>query len=204
MNNTLKNIFEPALLQKIEEEGTLMQFKAGNIIMKPGKYVKMVPLLLKGSVKILREDTNGNEIFLYYLTEGQSCASSMSIFFSEKQSNIKAIAEEDSDILAISTEHAMAWFNEYSSWRKFVMQTMERRFDELIQTVDTIAFSKTDERLINFLQKKAQTLQTKTIQITHQEIANELSTSREVISRLLKQLEKKGKLKLSRNKIELL
>ncbi len=204
MNATLKNIFEPELLQKIEEEGKLLHFKAGDIIMQPGKYIKIVPLLIKGSVKISREDANGNEIFLYYLTEGQSCASSMSIIFSENQSNIKAIAEEDSDLLAISTEYAMEWFNEYPSWRKFVMQTMQRRCDELMNTVDSIAFSKTDERLMHFLQKKAEMLQTNTIQITHQEIANELSTSREVISRLLKQLERKEKLKLSRNKIELL
>lgn len=199
----LSTQFEPALLAKIEQVGKLMHYKVGDVIMEPGKYIKIVPLLLKGSVRILREDGNGNELFLYYLTEGQSCAASMSIFFSEKQSNIKAIAEEDSDILGIPNEHALSWFNEYVSWRSFVMQTMERRFDELIQTVDTIAFSKTDERLLQFLFAKSKTLQTKLITITHQEIANELSTSREVISRLLKQFEKEGKLKLGRNRIEL-
>lgn len=200
----LQNIFEPALLEKIEQHGKLMSFKAGDVIMEPGKYIKMVPLLLKGSVRILRVDANGNELFLYYLTEGQSCAASMSIFFSEKQSNIKAIAEEDSEVIGIPTEQAIAWFNEFASWRRFVMQTMERKFDELIQTVDNIAFTKTDERLLNFLQTKAKNLQSTTITITHQEIANELSTSREVISRLLKQLEKDGKLKLGRNKIEII
>lgn len=201
--HNLKNIFEPALLQQMKEVGKLMQFKTGEIILQPGKYIKAVPLLLKGSVRILRVDAHGNELFLYYLTEGQSCAASMSVFFSEKQSNIKAIAEANCEVMGIPTEYAIQWFNEFASWRKFVMQTMERKFDELIQTVDTIAFTKTDERLLHFLQTKAKTLGTNLIHITHQEIATELSTSREVISRLLKQLEKEDKVKLGRNKIEI-
>jgi CRP/FNR family transcriptional regulator len=203
INQILHTLFDKTLLNKIDQDAEVITFSAGEIILQPGKYIKFVPVLLKGSVKIIRVDENGNELFLYYLSEGQSCASSLSAFMNNKKSNIKAIAEKEVEILAIPTDKAMTWFNEFPSWRKFVMQTMESRFEQLIHTVDNIAFTKTDERLLNLLRTKASNLNSKTLQITHQEIANELSSSREVISRLLKQLEKEGLVKLGRNKIEI-
>ncbi|MDA3852750.1 MAG: Crp/Fnr family transcriptional regulator, partial [Bacteroidales bacterium] len=156
MNTRLPQFTEPDLLQKIEEEGDLIHYAAGEIILQPGKRIKIVPLILHGSVKVLRVDNNGNELFLYYLTQGQSCASSLSAFMNDKLSTIKALAESDTDLIAIPMDKALLWFNEYRSWRKFVLQTMESRFEQLIHTVDTIAFSKIDDRLISFLINKSQ------------------------------------------------
>ena len=194
---------EPQLLDEIDKTGKLLSFQPGDVIIQPDKYIKVIPLLLKGTVKVLRVDENGNELFLYFITAGQSCAVSLSTCITNKLSNIKAVAEDDTELIAISASIAAKWFNEFPSWRIFVLQTMDNRFEQLIKTVDSIAFSKTDERLITFLTAKSKALSTTSLQITHQEIANELSTSREVISRLLKHLEQKGKVKLYRNRIEL-
>lgn len=196
-------ITEPELLDEINKTGRILTFQSGDIIIHPEKYIKVIPLLLKGTVKVLRVDANGNELFLYYISAGQSCAVSLSTCLTDKLSNIKAVAEDDTELIAVSATNVTKWFAEYPGWRTFVLTTMENRFEELIKTVDSIAFSKMDERLIIFLSAKSKALATNTIQITHQEIATELSTSREVISRLLKQLEQKGKLRLFRNKIEL-
>jgi CRP/FNR family transcriptional regulator len=196
-------ITEPDLLTEINNTGTFLQFNAGDVIVQPEKYIKVIPLLLKGIVKVLRVDENGNEIFLYYITAGQSCAVSLSTCLTDKLSNIKAVAEEETELIAVSATYATKWFNEYASWRTFVLKTMDNRFEEIIKAIDDIAFSKLDKRIVAFLLAKSKVLETTSIQVTHQEIANELSTSREVISRLLKQLEKEGKIKLYRNRIEL-
>ena len=197
-------ITEFDLITEIKKTGMNLDFKAGAIIVQPERYIKVIPFVIKGTVKVLRVDENGNEFFLYYITTGQSCAVSLSSCITEKISNIKAIAEEDAELIAIPVSSAVKWFNTYSSWRNFVLQTMDYRFDNLITAIDTLAFSKTDERLIYYLQSKSKALNNPIIICTHQEIANELSTTREMISRLLKTLEKKGILKLYRNKIELI
>lgn len=192
------------LLAEIDKCGQLLHFQAGDIIIPLEKYIKVIPLLISGTIKVLRVDTNGNELLLYYLAAGQSCAVSLSTCLTHKLSHIKAVAEEATTLVSISVTDATKWFDTYPSWRTFVLKTMDNRFEELLQTVDSIAFSKTDERLVHFLIAKSKVLQTNTIHITHQEIATELATSREVISRLLKHLEQSGKLKLFRNRIELL
>ncbi len=204
LKSKLPFLTEPELLDKIEQQGIYKSFKAGDTIVEPGKHIKIVPLVVEGTVKIIRVDQNGNELFLYHLSKGQSCAFSFSSFLSERPSDIKAIAEDNTKLILIPKESALSWFHKYPSWCKFIMSTMENRFDELIQAVDNIAFTKTDERLLAFITKKAKALKTNTINITHQEIANELSSSREVVSRLLKQLEKDNKVKLGRNKIEII
>jgi CRP/FNR family transcriptional regulator len=203
MENKFNFITDYELLDEIKKTGELLTFQSGDVIVQPEKYIKVIPLLLKGTIKVLRADEAGNELFLYYITSGQSCAVSLSTCLANKISNIKAVAEDEVELIAVSSQKAIHWFDKYSGWRTFVLLTMDHRFDELIRTIDHIAFFNMDERLEKFLIEKSRVLNTKSIQITHQEIANELSTSREVISRLLKQLEKNGKLNLSRNKIEL-
>lgn len=196
-------ITESELLEEIDKTGEVLTFKKGDIIVQPEKYIKVIPLLLKGTLKVTRVDPNGNEIFLYYITTGQSCAVSLSTCLTDKLSNIKAVAEDKIELIAISAINATKWFNKYPGWRTFVLQTMDNRFEELISTIDTIAFSKTDKRVESYLIAKSKALNTNNIQITHQEIANDLSTTREVISRLLKHLEQEGKLMLFRNRIKL-
>jgi CRP/FNR family transcriptional regulator len=197
-------ITELDLIDEIKKTGTYLTFNAGTIIVQPERYIKVIPLVIKGTVKVLRVDEDGHELFLYYITTGQSCAVSLSSCITDKISNIRAVAEEDTELIAIPVFTAVKWFNTYGSWRNFVLQTMDTRFDNLIVTIDTLAFSKTDKRLISYLKAKAKAHNDSTINCTHQEIANELSTTREVISRLLKNFEKNGILKLYRNKIELI
>ncbi|MBY0425452.1 MAG: Crp/Fnr family transcriptional regulator [Cytophagales bacterium] len=196
-------ILEQGLKDEILTHGKSMRFTSGEVIIHPERYVKTIPLVLQGAIKVLRQDAEGHELFLYYLKTGQSCAVSLGSCLMEKTSNIKAVAEEETEILAIPSAIAGQWFEKYPSWRNFVVKTLNERFEELIKTIDNIAFHKTDERLMNFLAVRVRTLGTTSIHITHQEIANELSTSREVISRLLKQMESNGMIKLHRNWIEI-
>lgn len=202
-NNFFSNLFESELNSELNAAGTSMEFKAGDIIVQPGKYIKVIPLLLKGTIKVVRVDGNGNELFLYHIEAGQSCAVSLSACLMDKLSNIRAVAEDDIELIAVSASLAKQWFERFAKWRLFVLTTMDNRYTEIINTLDSVAFKKTDERLIEYLTQKAKAIQSNSLNITHQEIATELSTSREVISRLLKQLEQQGRLQLFRNKIAL-
>jgi len=196
-------ISEPELLDEIEKVGVYCTYKPDEVIIKNERYIREFPLIIKGTVKVSRVDENGNELFLYYITAGQTCAISMSDHLADRQSCIRAVAEEETELISIPVASASNWYAKFKSWRTFVLMTMCDRFGELMKTLDNIAFTKTDERLMTFLFTKSKALNTNIIHITHQEIANELSTSREVISRLLKRLELEQELKLFRNKIEL-
>lgn len=197
-------LLEKELKVELEQVGSKLEFKAGDIIVEPNKYIKVIPLLLKGSIKVIRETSEGNELILYYIKSGQSCAVSLSTSLMNKLSNIKAIAEEKVELIAIPASISVKWYENYASWRMFVLRTMDNRYEEVISALDSVAFKKVDERLVEYLKAKSEAVQSDTLNITHQEIAKELSTSREVISRLLKQLEQKGILKLFRNKVEIL
>lgn len=198
-------ISEPLLQNEIANVGQLMHFKAGTIIMDFGVYVRMVPLVIKGSVKVVREDEAGeNELFLYFLNAGDTCSMSFSCCMMEKQSNIRTSAEDDTTIIGIPVKYVDAWMMKYKSWKNFVMNSYDLRLNELVRTIDHIVFRKLDERLLAYLKQKSEANSSKLILATHQEIAFDLSASREAISRLLKQLEKLGAIKLGRNKIELL
>ncbi|MDW7692214.1 Crp/Fnr family transcriptional regulator [Flammeovirgaceae bacterium SG7u.111] len=194
---------EPGLAEKIVEHGKLMSAKAGEDIIRFGSYVKFVPLVIQGKVKVMREDGEGNELFLYYLGEGETCAFSLNCCMRQEKSQIRATAEEETWLIAIPIRYMDEWTSTYPSWKNMVMMTFNYRFEELIKTVDAIAFLKMDERLERYLDERSRGLTPKVLNITHQEIATELNTSREVISRLLKQLEKHGKIKLGRNKISI-
>nr|WP_293839881.1 Crp/Fnr family transcriptional regulator [uncultured Arsenicibacter sp.] len=196
--------FEPALIDEIARVGIYQEIDEGAYLIRPGSYIRSVPILLSGSVKIMRPDLEGREALLYYLGGLDSCAMSLTCCLEKKQSEIVAVAEEKTRLIAIPVEKVEEWICRFPTWKQFVFKTYQRRFDDMIATIDSIAFQKLDERLLAYLKKKAQSCQCAVLQITHEEIANELATSREVISRLLKQMEKIGYVKLSRNKIEIL
>lgn len=192
----------PKISTAIEKQGKKMSFQAGDIILDVGAPVKFMPLLLKGVIKIVREDAQGNELLMYYLYPGNTCAVSLTCCESGKKSAIRAIAEDQVELLMIPSEYTDQWTLEFKEWKSFVMETYHKRFTELLNTIDEIAFKKMDDRLKNYLKKKALANQKDVINTTHLEIATDLNSSREVISRLLKQLEKKGAIKLGRNSID--
>ena len=196
-------IAERALQEEIARVGKVMQFKEGDVLMDYGSYIKLVPIILEGSIKVSREDEEGNELFLYYLQPGETCSMSFTCCMMNKKSEIRTIAEEDTTVIGIPNRYMDEWMGRYQSWKNFVMTSYDNRMLELVRTIDSIAFKKMDERLVEYLEKKAKATGSSTINSTHQEIAYDMNASREAASRLLKQLEKEGRLKLGRNRIEL-
>lgn len=196
-------LYDKDLIDEIQEHAKLVHCKAGEKLIEIGQYIKQMPLLISGSLKILREDTDGNELLLYYLNSGETCAMSMTCCIGLAKSNVRAVAIDDTEIIMLPTSKVDEWIKKYDCWKNFVLLSYQMRFEELLQTVDSIAFMKMDERLEKYLQDRSAELNTNIISLTHQEIANDLNTSREVVSRLLKQMEKLNKVKLHRFKIEL-
>jgi CRP/FNR family transcriptional regulator len=205
-NGVVKKLFpllnSVELLNEIEKQGVYREVKAGETVMEYGQFIKSVPLIISGLVKVMRNDEEGRELFLYYLYPGETCAMSLTCCMANQRSEIRAVAEEDSAFIAIPIQYLDEWMSRYPDWKNLVMQTYSSRFRDLLNTIDNIAFRNMDERLEEYLYAKSRAAQSNTINITHQEIASELGTSREVISRLLKQMEKKGKIQLGRNKVE--
>ena len=205
LSQNFPELSELALKEEIATVGEVMHFPEGKVIMNFGSFVKLVPLLVKGSIKVVREDEeDGRELLLYYLNIGDTCSMSFSCCMMNKQSDIRTTAEDDSTIIAVPIKYIDEWMSKYQSWKNFVMRSYDMRMREMIKTIDSIAFKRMDERLIEYLKQRAEAHQARTIQSTHQEIADDLNASRESVSRLLKQLEKKGVVILERNKIKLL
>ncbi|MEM8507227.1 MAG: Crp/Fnr family transcriptional regulator [Bacteroidota bacterium] len=208
MINALKDsfgdFFEPQLLDEIVKVGQERQFASGDKIIEIGQYIKGMPLLLSGVIKILREDHDGDELLLYYLERGDTCSMTMACCLGDMQSEIRAIAETDVALVMIPIRKMEEWTGKYRSWRNFVFDSYHNRLNELLATVDSIAFKKMDERLIEYLKEKVRIGQSNIVQNTHQEIAYDLHSARVVISRLLKKLEQMGKIALHRNHIEII
>ena len=207
--NELKRIFpvisETKLQELILEIGTLKSYEAGDEIMHYGEFIRFVPLIVKGTIKVLRQSPDtGHEVFLYNLQAGETCAMAFTCCMMNKKSEIKTIAEEATEILAIPIKKMDEWMSSFPSWKNFIMLSYNSRFHELINALDSIAFLKLDVRLIKILIKKSAQNLNKEILITHQELANELNASREAISRLLKKLEILGLIQLGRNRISLM
>jgi len=196
--------FEPALIKEIGEFGELRSYKDGDIVMDYGKYIRMMPLVVKGTLKVLKKDDNGNEILLYYLSSSESCSMAYSCCLEEKKSEIKAIAEGDLTIIAIPHNKLDEWLCKYPSWKNYIMRSFNERFSEMLKSIESIAFHKLDDRLIAYLKEKKRLSGSNVIRASHYQIADELATSRVVISRLLKILENNGKILLYRNEIKLL
>ncbi|MFD2571778.1 Crp/Fnr family transcriptional regulator [Spirosoma soli] len=204
LHEILNGQFEYKLIEEMAATGQYRTASVGSYLIRPGEYIRSVPIIIKGSVKILRPDPEGREVLLYYLGEMDTCAMSLTCCLSTKQSEITAVVEEKTEFIAIPVEKVDEWMCRFPTWKQFVFQTYQKRFDSLLTTIDDVVFHKLDERLLTYLQKKIASCQCSVLSITHEEIAQELATSREVISRLLKQLEKHGHLKLMRNKIAML
>jgi CRP/FNR family transcriptional regulator len=200
----LNSIFEPQLIQEIQQFGIFQTFNEGDLIMDYGKYVRMMPIVLKGTVKVLRLDEKDNEILLYYLSNNESCSMAYSCCLEAKKSEVKAIAEDDVELIAIPHLKLDEWLCKYPSWKNYIMRSFNERFIELLKSIESIAFHKLDERLIAYLKEKQRMTGSSVIKASHNLIADDLATSRVVISRLLKQLENDQKIILYRNEIKLL
>ena len=201
---TFDATFEPALVKELQQFGEIKQFKEGDLIMDYGKYIRMMPIVLKGTIKVFRMDENGNEILLYYLSSNESCTMAYSCCIEAKKSEVKAIAEEDVELIAIPHIKLDEWLCKYPSWKNYIMRSFNERFLELLKSIESIAFHKLDERLIAYLKEKQRLSGSSAIKASHYFIADELHTSRVVISRLLKQLENDKKIILYRNEIKLM
>ena len=198
------NFFETTLIEEISTIAVFKQIKEDEDLIRPGQYIKSMPLLLSGSIKILRPDENGDELFLYHLERGDTCAMTLTCCLGKTKSEIHAVAEMPTKLLMVPVEKMEEWSSRYKSWRNFVYNSYHERMMELLESIDNIAFNNMDERLAKYLKDKTKTLNNNHIQSTHREIAQDLHTSRVVISRLLKKMERNQKIRLNRNSIEVL
>ncbi|MGK0385960.1 MAG: CRP/FNR family transcriptional regulator [Patiriisocius sp.] len=198
------HLFEDALINEILQVGTYKEVPEGFKLMEIGGYIKGMPLLVSGAIKILREDKNGDELLLYYLEKGETCSMTMTCCMGQTKSEIRAIAETDAKLIMIPIRKMEEWTSKYRSWRNFVFESYHNRLNEMLQTIDSIAFDNLDARLLHYLREKIRINKENIIHNTHQEIAYELHSSRVVISRLLKKLENLGKIELHRNHIQII
>ncbi len=198
------NTLDENLIKEIFEKGIFKTFKKNEIIIDINQSLNFIPLLLNGDIKILREDSDGNELLIYFLEAGETCTMSLTCCMDTSKSKIRAVAEKDTSLIMIPVNKMQEWFQNNESWRNFILRSYQTRFDEMLEAIDNIAFMKMDERLYKYLSNKAVLNSSKTLQVKHQDIAEDLHTSRVVISRILKQLENENKIKLGRNKIEIL
>jgi len=199
-----QSIFQQELLTEIQEQGTVRHFEADEIIINIGQQIRFMPLLLLGSIKVSRMDESGKELLLYYVNPQESCAMTFTCCMQQQISEIKATAEEAVELISIPIHLMDEWMIKFPSWKNFVMRTIQERFHELLKTIDHIAFEHLDERLVHYLKEKAKTTGSNVLNLSHEQIANDLASSRVVISRLLKGLENSKRLVLYRNQIKLL
>jgi CRP/FNR family transcriptional regulator len=194
---------DPKLLTELKKFARTKHLKQDEVLIAPGDKIVFVPIVQRGVLRIVRQGEDGREVFLYHLYPGQTCAMAMNCCQSHKESMIKAIAEDDSDVLQIPVNMLEDWFK-YPEWKAFVNNTYGSRFAELMDVIDLIAFHNMDKQVLHYLQERAKATNSRIIQITHQQIADELHTHREAVSRLLRTMEQKKILRLGRNSIELL
>lgn len=204
LSEKLKHLLEPKLIEEIIQDGKLMNFKEGDVIIDYNKNIKFMPLVISGTIRVMRKDEEDREILLYYLSSNESCAMAYTCCMEARKSEIKAIAEDNVEVLAIPHEKLDEWLIKYPSWKSYVFNSFTQRFNELLKSIESIAFHKLDERLVLYLKNKSKITGKSSIQLSHNQIAEEMGTSRVVISRLLKQLENDKKLLLYRNEIKLL
>lgn len=194
----------PELVEKLYQYGVTKTYQEGDIILDENSSIRSIPIVMKGMMKVIRTEEDGREILLYYIKAGESCIMSFLGGMHNEKSIVKAEVEEDTEILFLPIDKVSLFIKEYPEWLDYIFRLYHKRFEELLDIINAIAFKKVDERLLNLLHKKSEILNSKTIIITHEQLANELGTARVVVSRLLKQLEDSGKLQLGRNKITIL
>jgi CRP/FNR family transcriptional regulator len=194
----------PELVEKLYENSISKTYPAGSIIVNENSHIRAIPIVVKGMLKVIRTEDDGREILLYYIKAGESCIMSFLGGLHHETSKVKAEVEEDAEILFLPIDKVSLFIKEYPEWLDYIFRLYHKRFEELLDILNAIAFKKVDERLLSLLNKKQALTGNKTIQITHEQLANELGTARVVVSRLLKQLEDNGMVKLGRNKITLM
>lgn len=203
IKNRIGFLFDAELLEEIINVGRISSFPAESSIMHPGDEVMYIPFVLEGAIKIMRENEEGEELLLYYIESGDTCAMTLQCCVRNTKSQIKAIAIEDAKMLMIPMEYMEKWLDKYPSWRSYILESYHSRMIELMETIDSITFKRLDERLSQYLKDQAKLHGSLEINYTHQQIAEDLHSSRVVISRLLKQMEAKGLIQLHRNRIVL-
>ncbi|MGN5953072.1 Crp/Fnr family transcriptional regulator [Sphingobacterium lactis] len=197
-------ILEPALIEEIEAVATIKSFEVGDIIVDIGQYIRSMPLLLTGAIKIVREDEDRGEVLLYYLAQGETCTMSIACCMGNKKSEIRAQAEMPTTVAMIPNNFLNDWLVKYNSWRNFILNSYSSRMNEMLGAIDNLAFSNMEERIMNFLKEKVRLTNDRILTVTHQDIAMDLNTSRVVVSRILKKLENEDKIVLLRNEIRVL
>ncbi len=196
--------FEPLLIEEIGEAAVYTETGEGEDLIRPGQFIRSMPLLLEGTIKILRPDENGNELLLYYLEPGDTCAMTLTCCMGNTRSEIHAVTETPATILMIPVAKMEEWSSKFKSWRNFVFNSYHNRMMELLESIDTIAFNNMDDRLEKYLRAKAKISSGNDVHATHKQVAHDLHTSRVVVSRLLKKMENMGKVRLHRSHIELM
>jgi CRP/FNR family transcriptional regulator len=204
LREKLAPFLEGALIDEMLKSSEILHFKEGTVIIDYDKFIKGMPMVLKGTVRVMKRDDEGREILLYYVSSSESCTMAYSCCMEARKSEIRAIADTDVELISIPHEKLDEWLIKYPSWKTYVFQSFNQRFNELLRSVESIAFKKLDERLVEYLKKKSTNTGSKVISLSHQQIADELGTSRVVISRLLKHLENEGKVILYRNELKIM
>lgn len=204
LKSKLSLFFETPLVEELLNLGNIKNFNEGETIMDYGMAVKFMPFIVKGTIRVMKNDEDNREILLYYLSDTESCSMAYSCCMESKKSEVRAIAEDNVSIIAIPHDKLDEWLCKYPSWKSYIFNSFTQRFNELLKSIESIAFHKLDERLIIYLTNKTKVTGKTSIQLSHNQIAEEMGTSRVVISRLLKQLENDKKLLLYRNEIKLL
>ena len=197
-------LFENELIQEISEVGHVKEIPAGELLLDYGNHIRWIPLLLEGAIKIVRRDKDGDELLLYYLERGDTCSMTLICCMEHTASEIRAVAEQDSQVVLIPVEKMKPWLKQYNTWLQFVFQSYNTRLNELFEAIDKLAFDNLPTRINKYLKDKVMILKTTDLPVTHQDIAYDLHTSRVVVSRLLKNLEKEGRIQLHRNRITVL
>ncbi len=203
MNPSTNLQISPELKAKLSELGFQKTFEENEVILRESSYIKAIPIVLKGSLRVMRTEEDGRELLLYYIKAGESCIMSFLGGIHDDTSKINAVAEEKTELLLIPMDKISLLVKDFPEWLDYIFKLYHKRFEELLDVVDAIAFKKLDERILDFVKNKAKLSNSKVINLTHEQIANELGSARVVVSRLLKQLESEGVVELGRNKITL-
>ena len=204
LKESFEFLFSVDLIEAIFESGVMYKVESGEIIMDVGDSIENTPLLINGAVKVLREDDDGDELLLYFLERVDTCAMTMSCCMGKSKSKIRAVAESDSTLVMIPVEKMSQWILHFDDWRAFVFESYSTRMSELLTSIDSLAFMNMHDRVYKYLRERVMVSKDSELNVTHQEVANDLHTSRVVISRILKSLEKEGRIALHRNRLEVL
>jgi CRP/FNR family transcriptional regulator len=204
LNNIIEFQSSPEIREKLRSFGSVKKFNEEEIVLNENAFIKAIPIVLSGSIRVMRTDEDGRELLLYYIKPGESCIMSFLGGIHSDTSKVKAIAEESTELLFIPIDKVASLIKEFPEWLDYIFRLYHKRFEELLDVVNDIAFKKMDERLLNFIRKKCDVTKSHTLLVTHEQIAAELGTARVVISRLLKHMEEEKLVQLGRNKITLL